>query len=746
MKVRRWITPGRLKLVFWLNLALIAWLVGYRSYLAFIEQEFTSLHAEQISRIRDTVGADDTMRFAVVGNIKNSVGLFERQMIPMLNASEAEFLVSAGNAVGSGGEDKYRALHRSLGNLAMPYLLTVGNDEAGGLGRIHFYDHYGPYFHAFRAGNGQFIFLDSTDPDSYAYQLMWLEARLSDPGPTHHFVFVSRPVLPASKEPPLKLVREDLRGTRFGERLQALFRTHGVTAVFSSERSLFDRREVDGVPYIITGGAGGLVLNDDTSYYHYVDVAVEGESVRIGVERLDIGQHPVGKTLESLWLFVHSLFYVGRLNFLLLLSALVVVGIKLYTSIFVERDYYRNFDLDITPYRDRPLRVAMVTNNYLPFIGGVPLSIDRLRRGLRALGHRVLVLAPRYPGSDESDGDDVRRVPSTPTLSRRNDFRLANVLSPVIRRSLRDFEPEVIHIHHPFWLGWAALIHARRLGVPAVFTYHTRLEHYAHYVPLPGPLFRNLVSHSLVRRFANQCAGVIVPTASAEEYLRLIGVQTETFVQPTGIDYERFRHRDEDAIAALRERFALGDGPVLVSVSRLSQEKNIDFILDGLTELGRQTETLFHCLIIGDGDERERLQARIDDEPALAGRVHLTGSVAPDDMVHYYQLGDVFLFASRSETQGMVILEAMAAHLPVVTVRSSGIDDVVQDGVNGYKTPCQVAQWTERLRLLLEDDALRKEMADAAQRFAADFAVERFAGDVAEIYAQVLAAYHQRRS
>lgn len=733
------LTPRRLKLAFYLTLAAILLLIGYRIYLSFFEQTYHAVHADQIERIQSR--AADGLHFAVVGNINNSVGLFERKMIPMLNRADLDFVVSAGNAVSGGGEDKYRALYRTLSHLKMPYLLTVGEKESGAFGSFNYYEHFGPYFFGFRAGGSQFLFLDSTDPDTYPFQLHWLKEQLRDPSAAHRFVFIGHPMFRATKESPLDFDNQYLDDIAFRDRLHELFREHGVDAVFSSNLHLFDHQVRDGVDYVVTGGAGGLVLNDETSFYHYVDVTTDGDEVSISVERLDIGQHQVFKTLESLWFVIHSLFYVGHLNFLLVLGLLALLAIKLYSAIFVERDYYRNYDLDTSPWRDRPLKVAMVTNNFLPFIGGVPISIDRLRRGLEQFAHRVRIIAPSYADQDDHDLD-VIRIPSLFSMGREDEFRLANPLSPRIRRGLKAFAPDIIHIHHPFWLGWTALWRARRLHVPTVFTYHTRLEHYSHFVPLPGPLFRNLIAHTAIRRFANRCTGVIVPTESAEEYLRVIGVTSPIYVHPTGIDFDRFQSVEMSAVEALREAHGIGeDERVLVSVSRLSQEKNIDFLIAALDELNRRTTRSFRCLIIGEGEERGRLQERID-ALGLSDTVTLVGSVAPEEMAHYYRLGDAFVFASKSETQGMVILEAMAAGLPVVAVRSSGIDDVVKNETNGFKTAEDIERWTTAARRLLEDDALRAAMAEQAVTTARRHAIDHFARDVADTYRQILALYH----
>jgi len=383
----------------------------------------------------------------------------------------------------------------------------------------------------------------------------------------------------------------------------------------------------------------------------------------------------------------------------------------------------------------------MYSNNYFPFVSGVTVSVERLRRGLEVLGDRVLLIVPRY---SERCPDDtgIERAPTLVAFGEKGEFRLSNPLLARLGTRLRAFSPDVIHVHHPFWLGSLGLFMGRRLQIPVVYTYHTRLEHYAHFVPLPGLLFRNLISHYLIRRFANKCQGIVVPTSSAEEYLRVIGVTTKTLVQPTGIDFDRFQEVEEGSVARLRAGLGIADGEtVLVSVSRLSTEKNIEFMLESLAGLVSRGTTAFRLVLVGDGPDRPRL-IRLIEELGLAGRVVLAGSVPPEEMPHYYRLGDIFVFASKSETQGMVILEAMSAGLPVVAVRSSGIADAVIDGKNGFKTPDDHDAWVARLQSLIADIELRTRLGGQARDFARAHDTASFARNIHDFYALLLAQYH----
>lgn len=734
-----------LKILFYLNIAIIVGLIGYKIYLNLVTSEFKAEHTDQLAAISARLEGQDSYSFAVVGNINNSVGIFERRIIPMLNKDNIDFVISAGNAVSGGGEDKYRALRGTLSHLNMPYLLTFGANEYEEFGSFRFYDHYGPHFFSFTAGNSRFIFLDSTGKTPWQWQLRWLNDLLKTDSSTHRFVFIGHP--PVEPEDEFILAEEEdyLQPVEFRSALQQTLSNYGVDRVFSSNISMYSESEQNGIPYITTGGAGGLVLNQDESFYHYVKVTVNADgSVEHSVQELEIGQHPILKQLESFWFFIHSLFYVGYLNFILLLAVFLVISTKLYNAVFVGKDYYPDYDIDPDPWLGRQLKVAMFTNNYLPFIGGVPISIERLRCGLEKLKDTVLIVAPRYKNKREKE-KNVIRMPSIFSFGEKSEFRFANIFSSAVRKKVKAFKPDIIHVHHPFWIGSLGVYMARRLKVPAVYTYHTRLEHYSHFVFLPGSLFRNIIAHFLVRRFANKCDAVIVPTDSTEEYLRMIGVTAPTYVQPTGIEYDRFQHVEPAEVEKLKKRLKIKDETVFVSVSRLSNEKNIDFMIDALAELKKATDKPFRLLIVGDGHQKQRLQTKID-ELGLKQTIQLVGSVAPEKMANWYQLGDAFLFASQSETQGMVILEAMAAGLPVVAVRSSGIDDVVEDGFNGYKTPARQAVWLERVERLLNDEELLGQLSGNAENFAKAYSVERFSQDVRHIYAETLARYHEHKN
>ena len=357
------------------------------------------------------------------------------------------------------------------------------------------------------------------------------------------------------------------------------------------------------------------------------------------------------------------------------------------------------------------MRIALFTNNYLPFCGGVTISVETLRGGLAARGHDVWVFAPRFRHA-VPDPPQVVRYPSLPAAT-YPQFALAVPLSPAIARTVRRLDFDVFHAHHPFLLGPAALRFARALGRPLAFTYHTRYEKYAHYVPLS----RRLVEAAAIRlstRFAEQADAVIAPSAIVRDDLRRRGVPSPISVVPTGVDLRQFRPGPADAA-----RRALGistDGPLLLYVGRLDREKSVNRVLAAFDRIA-STVPRARLVLVGHGTEAERLRRQAGASPVSA-RIQFLGVRQHAATVACYQAADLFLFASETETQGLVLAEAAACGLPAVTVAAPGCDEVVHDGESGVLTKNDAASLAEAAIGLLLDAPRRHAMATRAREIA----------------------------
>lgn len=725
----------KLKLLLICILFFISILIGYKVYLFVRESDYNALNADHIEQIEARLHDKDCFTIAVVGNIRNSMRIFERRIVPLIKGNGADFMISVGNAVYDGAEDKYRLLYRGLQKLGIPYVLVAGHNEVEDFGAGKFYRHFGPYFFSFHAVNSYFIFLDSTGQTSWKWQLHWLKQELMMAGEyPYRFVFLSRSLftLPGFDPDDIQYVLKK----NVSQKLQRLFSRYQVTAVFSAGYPTYRETVEQGVRYIVSGGGGGLLL-DQNEHYQFVKVDVGPDQVvcenkpvphRLGIFR---------EKLETLKLFLHSFFYMSLFNSLLILSIISLIALKVYSLIIRQEHLYRDFSIDEQELSKSQLRVAMFTNNYLPFIGGVPLSINRLYKGLVRLGAAVRVFAPTYPQqwADPKDGS-VFRCPVI-YYTRVNQFPVANIFSRKIEAEFKTFDCEVVHVHQPFWLGKKGMRLARKRGIPVVFTYHTRLERYTHYIPLPGAVLKNLIVHFLIRHFANKCDAIITPTPSTEEYLRNLGVSALIETIPTGISIDDYKRWSPQQVQDLRSRYAASDECLLISVSRIAKEKNLDFLIDGLAKVENWTKKPFKCLLVGDGPERKRLEEKVS-ELGMDKRILFAGNMAPSEVICCYLAADIFVFASTSETQGMVLLEAMAGGCPVVAVRASGVYDVVKDGYNGFKVPESTESWAKAVATLLEDAEQLSALSEKSRAFAKNYSVEKIAEKVLRLYRRVV--------
>ena len=357
------------------------------------------------------------------------------------------------------------------------------------------------------------------------------------------------------------------------------------------------------------------------------------------------------------------------------------------------------------------MRIALFTNNYLPFCGGVTISVETLRQGLEAAGHEAWVFGPRLAGAQDPSTRIVR-YPSIPATT-YPEFALAVPYSRRIARTFTGLDFDVVHAHHPFLLGPAARRLARRTRRPLVFTYHTRYEKYAHYVPLPLGLVQSAAIR-LSAGFAARADAVLAPSTVVRDELHARGVRTPIAVVPTGIDLARFRPGDR---AAARRRLGVADGDALVLyVGRLDREKSVERVLVAFERIA-STVASARLLLVGHGTEAERLR-RLASGLSVTPRIRFLGLRPHDELAECYQAADVFLFASETETQGLVLAEAASCGLPAVAVDAPGCDEVVRDGETGILTKSDPAALAEAAIGLLLDPERRRGMARRAREVA----------------------------
>ena len=717
-----------LALALLLLLALV--LICFRAYTYLAYTDYKAINAQQVDTIEAALRDKTDFNFAVVGSMNNSLQIFDKWVVPELLSHQVDFIISVGNAVYDGAESKYQLLYKGMIRANIPFLLSVGENEVEGFGAQNYYRYFGPFLYSFHLADSYFIMLDGTGHTPLAWQQRWLSEELALAQRfRQRFVFMNYSPLP-------DLAADESSGQP-SDPLLAQFAAARVTAVFSLGQGGYSQQLQHRVNYVSVGQIGGLLLEKQDKYQFTL--------VRVQGERTDFLPVVVEKSLgnmrykfETIKLFLFSFFYMSLFNLLVTITLLGLVCVRVYAKIIKQDRYYQDFSQADDQTNAEPLTIAMFTNTYLPFVGGVPISIDRLRRGLIERQHQVRVFAPTYslPLMTEPDSQ-VIRIPSV-GFSQKKNFPLASLWSPLTRQQFSAQNIDVVHVHHPYWLGTKGMRLARRRKIPVVFTYHTRMERYVHYLPVPGEQLKALLVHFLIRRFANRCQAVIAPTSSTEEYLRHLGVRALVETIPTGINLTAYQGHSAADIDGVRTLYASPGERLLISVSRLAKEKNLDFLLEGIQMVKQGTQVPFRLLLVGDGPERRHLQ-RCLNATGLAQQVVLAGSMAPAALVRVYLAADIFVFASTSETQGMVLLEAMAGGCPVVAVRASGVHDVIEQGYNGMKVPESTASWAAAVISLLENEDLRASMAGNSRTFAQKYSVANMAMSIERLYRRVIA-------
>jgi 1,2-diacylglycerol 3-alpha-glucosyltransferase len=722
-----------LKTLLFLDIALLLIFISYKSYIFIFESDFVSNNINNIQKLNH-INTNDGVSFAVMGNIKSSIDIFDKEIVKEINADKnLDFAVSTGNAVIDGNEDKYRILNKSLNKIRIPTIIGIGDNEASGNGFAKFYHHYGPYYFSYSVNDAYFIFLDTTGLTSERWQRKWLVDELirSDKY-KYRFVIMNTP--------PFILKNTESLNESYRNFLTNAFSKYKVNAVFTSGMEVFDTRKIKNVQYFISGGAGGsLLLNNQDSFYHYIKVNIKNNKISYNVIKNDAPSNLVFyRILENIWFYIHSIFYLNFFNFILILSILIFLGLLTTYRVSKNVDYYNEFDEATENIKIREkLNIAMFTNNYLPFIGGVPISIIRLTKSLRKKGHNVVIFAPKYPLKTLEEVNVIRCNLLIYYKTKPFDFPIVNIFSPQIEKDFLNQDFDVIHVHHPFWMGSKGLELGNKYGLPVILTYHTRLEKYAHNLPFLKQTFENIFSHKLIRIFSQKCDAILAPTNSAKEYLANIGVSRDKTVLPTGVDFDFYNNIDLHCVNIIHKKYSMKNEVILCSVSRLTEEKNIYFLLNGIKRIKDNSKVLFKCIIIGDGPEKQNILKTIEDQ-GLKDTVILLGSVSSEEVCQYYMASDIFVFSSRSETQGMVILEAMAGKCAVVAISSSGIDDIIHNGYNGFKTKSDLNLWSKKVIYLMESPKILKEMSQNAYDFSNKFSADGMAETIVGVYRKAI--------
>lgn len=384
------------------------------------------------------------------------------------------------------------------------------------------------------------------------------------------------------------------------------------------------------------------------------------------------------------------------------------------------------------------MRICHFTNTFLPHVGGVARAVQTIFEDQRRARHRALVVAPEFAEgtAPQSIERSVARIPAF-THFNDSDFSVRIPFAAALADRLSAFRTDIIHAHHPFLLGDTALREAANRQVPVVFTHHTLYERYTHYLPVESAALGEFAAE-VATRFANRCAAVVAPSESVRDLILSRGVTVPVHTIPTGVDTRRLASgRRERARARLR---LAADAPVIGHLGRLAAEKNLGYLAEAIGRALREHPEA-RALIVGDGPSRPEMDNTFASL-GVAERVVFAGKLTGQALLDACAAMDVFAFASTSETQGLVVAEAMAAGVPVVALDASGVREVVRDGENGRLLPNDATAAifaAALLELLRAPDALARQ-AEAARATAATLDRSVTSARLLALYAELIAA------
>lgn len=375
------------------------------------------------------------------------------------------------------------------------------------------------------------------------------------------------------------------------------------------------------------------------------------------------------------------------------------------------------------------MRIAYFTNTYFPVINGVAQSIYTFQRALSEQGHDVFIFAQKARGYENKE-PFIFRYPAVANPLHPN-CPITLPVSQHVNWVLPSLKLDVIHSHHPFLMGAAAAKKAADLNVPLLFTYNTRYQEYSHYAPFNQRLVKAVIKTHLAQ-YMQKCHHIIAPSKSIKDELAdLYGITHQVTVIPTGLDLSLWAGVDGQKVRRTR---GWTDDIVLISVGRLAPEKSWPTLLKAVAPLLKARPTT-RLALIGDGDERKSLE-QLAQALGITAQVEFIGALPHHQVIAHLKAADLFCFASTTETQGLVTVEAMAAGLPVVAVDATGTRDVVTHECEGLLTPNEAAALSQAIVQVLDNSVLRDRLAGAALRRVQTFTSEAQARKMVSVYEQ----------
>ncbi|MDA3814898.1 MAG: glycosyltransferase [Patescibacteria group bacterium] len=377
------------------------------------------------------------------------------------------------------------------------------------------------------------------------------------------------------------------------------------------------------------------------------------------------------------------------------------------------------------------MKIAFFVNTYLPNTFGSSVSVEYFRKGLEEIGHEVYIFTPKFHGF-ELQNEKAFFYPSI-MYGYKIKYPLAIPFSPKIDKKIKELDFDIIHTHQPFTVGYQALKNGRKNNIPVVFTYHCRYEDYTHYIPFIQSFVKKYVTSS-VKKFANLVDCVIAPTQDIKDILRKQEINTSIEVISTGIDWEKFQNGKREET---RSKFGIKDDEVCFWwLGRMEQEKNIEFLLKVIKDFSKRFNNS-KFMLVGNGSEMDNIKEFVKEE-GLEDKVIITGLVPQKEVQNYYASGDILIQPSKSETQGLVALEAMASGMPVLAITATGTIDIVKDKETGYLLNEDIEEFYQKAQELFKNKELFEKMSQKSREEAFKYDYKNKARRLVEVYDKMI--------
>jgi len=382
------------------------------------------------------------------------------------------------------------------------------------------------------------------------------------------------------------------------------------------------------------------------------------------------------------------------------------------------------------------VRIAFFTNCYKPLVNGVVTSIVSLKEAYERKGHDVYIFAPRVKDYIDQE-KNVFRYRSV-NLTSKVKYPLPIPLSFRAKKVITEFNPDIVHIHHPFLLSSQAIMYGKKFGIPKILTIHTQYEQYAYYIaPIPEIITQEAIK-IVVPNLAYKIDCITTPSASMKDLIKSYGITKRIEVITNGIKLASFREKDELKCLEIRKKYNLKeDDKIILFVGRITQEKNIDKVIKAFATIKRKGVMGVKLVIVGSGLALEGLK-ELAVSIGVGKDVIFTGNVDYKDVKHYYKIGYTFVTTSITEVNPLTIIESLASGLPVLAVRAPWAVDIFTDGVDGLLTDNDVEQFANALEKLIREPELREKLSQGALKTSEQYSIDTISERMLNLYREVI--------